>query len=67
MDCITQTSERCWFLEFLSAISNSIGHFIRIDHPMASMARSSVASMCVKVDLTKDLSMEIGIKLGGMH
>lgn len=55
-----------WFSEFLSAIVNSIGCFIRVDLLMAPLARPSIARMCVEVNLLTDLPLEIGIKYKGI-
>lgn len=58
--------ERYWFLEFLIAIGDSIGRFIRVDLLTVSMARPSVARICVGVDLSRELPLEIGIKYKGI-
>lgn len=57
--------ERYLFPQFLSAIENSIGRFIRVDLPTASLARPSVACIFVEVDLAAELPSEIGIKYNG--
>lgn len=59
-------SERYWFPEFQSAIGNSIGRFIRVDHPTASLVCPSVARICVEVDLSADLPSKVGIKYKGI-
>lgn len=55
-----------WFPVFLSATGNSIGRFIRVDLPTASLAHPSAARICVEVDLSVELPMEIGIKFKGI-
>lgn len=57
--------ERCWFPNFFIEAGNSIGTFLRVDHPTAAMARLSVARMCIEIDLSKDLPKRIGIKVKG--
>lgn len=59
--------ESCWFLEFLMVIRECISRFICVDHPTTSMARPSMARICVKVDLSKDLLIEISIKHKSIH
>lgn len=58
--------ERYWFPEFLLAIGNSVGKFIHVDLPTVTLARPSVARICVEVDLSTDLPAEIGIKYKGL-
>lgn len=57
--------ERCWFPNFFTEAGNSIGNFIRVDHPTAAMARPSVARMCAEVDIGKELPKKNSVKVKG--
>lgn len=63
---LPQLQDRCWFPKFFVEAGNSIGTFLRVDHPTAAMARPSVARMCVEIDLSKELPKRIGVKVKGV-
>lgn len=62
---LPQLPDRCWFPKFFVEAGDSIGKFLRVDHPTAAMARPSVARMCVEIDLSKDLPKRMGVKVKG--
>lgn len=64
---LPQLPDRCWFPSFFREAGNSIGTFLRVDHPTAAMAQPIVAHMCAEVDLSKDLLKKIGVKVKGVR
>ncbi|XP_020243296.1 uncharacterized protein LOC109821524 [Asparagus officinalis] len=44
---------QCFVPEFLEAVANGIGRFLCLDKATATLARPSVARMCVEIDLRK--------------
>lgn len=64
---LPQLPDRCWFPNFFKEAGNSLGTFLRVDHPTAAMARPRVARMCVEVDLSKELPKKIRLKVKGVR
>lgn len=52
---------QCFIPEFLEAIVNRIGRFLCLDKPIATLARPSVARMCVEIDLRRPTQIWVGL------